>query len=83
MSSEFGSSSSRNEEQIRSKGGRRRGMQSMSELQIQGYLKTRDVLRRIQRTSSRLFLDGAERNLRDRSEAGSYSFDRGRNRALR
>lgn len=83
MSSQFCSSISRNEEQIRSKGGRRGGFQSMSELQIQAYLKARDVLRRIQRTSSRPFLDGVEINLRDRSATGSDSFDRARNRAHR
>ena len=83
MSSQFRSSRSRDEEQIRNKGGRRGGLPSMSELQIQAYLNARDVLRRIQRTAHRPFLDGAEINLRDRSEAGSDSFDRGRNRAHR
>ena len=83
MSSRFESSTWRNEEQIRSKGGRRNGLQFMSELEIRAYLQARDVLRNIKRSSRYRFLDKFETNLHDQSAASSDSFDQKRNRAHR
>lgn len=67
MSSRFNSSLSKSAARIRTKGRRRGGLPSMSESQTQAYLITRDVLRRIQRTSSHHFPEVGEPEIRGQS----------------
>ena len=67
MSSRFGSSLSKNAGRIHSEARRRGGLPSMSESQTRAYLTARDVLRRIQRSSSLHFPEMAETDTRRRS----------------
>ena len=67
MSSRVNPSLSKSAERIRTKGRRRGGLPSMSESQIQAYLITRDVLRRIQRAASHHFPEGGEPEIRGQS----------------
>ena len=67
MSSRFGSLLSRSARRFQSKGRRRGGLPSMSESQTQAYLTARDVLRRVQRSSSQHFQEVRETDTRGRS----------------
>ena len=67
MSSRFGSSLSKNAGRIHSEARRRGGLPSMSESQTRAYLTARDVLRRIQRSSSLHLPEVGETDTRRRS----------------
>ena len=67
MSSRFGASRSKNAGRIHSKGRRRGGVPAMSESQTRAYLTARDVLRRVQRSSSQHFQEVREADTRRRS----------------
>ena len=67
MSSRFGASRSKNAGRIHSKGRRRGGSPSMTESQTRAYLTARDVLRRVQRSSSQHFQEVRETDTRGRS----------------
>ena len=69
MSSRFGSSFSKNAGRIHSKGRRRGGLPSMTESQTRAYLTARDVLRRVQRSSSLHFPEVGEADTRRRFSA--------------
>ena len=67
MSSPFGASRSKNAGRIHRETRRRGGLPSMSESQIWAYLTARDVLRRIQRSSSLHLPEVVETHPRRRS----------------